>query len=645
MLWKPTPEAFSHSHMAKFMEYAASQTSHPFSDYFELYRWSLRQPENFWSLLWDFCAIIGVKAAPILKDPEDLEHSRWFENSTLNFAENLLWRQDEQIALIAISENGQQKTTSYAELNEQVAILQDYFLKQGLKAGDRVAACLPNRAETLVAMLAATSLGAVWSSCSPDFAVAALLDRFTQIEPKILLICDFHSYNGKIFSHADQIADLKKQLSTVEKIIVVPFYEDSIKIQDTESYPEILKKHAKSASKIIFPALPFNHPLYILYSSGTTGKPKCMVHGAGGTLLQHSKELMLHVDLHPEDKIFFYTTCGWMMWNWFVSSLKVGATLILYDGSPFYSKPTRLFDLIDEWKISIFGVGAKFLESCEKQQLIPEKTHSLKSLKTILTTGSPLLPESFDYIHQKIKSNLRISSISGGSDIISCFALGNPILPVYRGQIQCLGLGMAVNIFDDNGQALFEKTGELVCTQTFPSKPIYFWNDPNGEKFHQAYFAKYPNVWAHGDYAQLTKEGGLIIYGRSDTTLNPGGIRIGTAEIYNPLEKIEEILDCLAVGQEWEGSERIILFVVLGENACLDEALKNKIKSVIRKNTSPHHVPAKIIAAPDLPKTLNGKIAELAVKNIIHNRPVKNQDALLNPESLLYFQNLSELKS
>jgi acetoacetyl-CoA synthetase len=643
ILWKPEARAFSDSHMAKFMEYVACRTGHPFSNYFELYRWSLNEAESFWSMLWDFCKIRGQKNIPSLKNADDLEHSIWFENSTLNFAENLLTRNDEHPALIAISESGEQKRMSYAELNTEVAILQHYFSDLGLKPGDRVAACLPNCAETIVAMLATVSLGATWSSCSPDFGVSGLLDRFSQIDPKILFITDFHAYHGKIFSHMDQIADLKNHLSSLEKIIIVPFNDDYINIPDIECYPEIMAKRKTTISKLIFPGFFFNHPLYILYSSGTTGKPKCMVHGAGGTLLQHSKELMLHVDLHPEDKIFFYTTCGWMMWNWFVSSLKVGATLVLYDGSPFYPNPTRFFDLIDELGISILGVGAKYIETCAKKQLIPRKSHSLLSLKTILTTGSPLLPESFDYIHEKIKSTARISSISGGSDIVSCFALGNPILPVYRGQIQCLGLGMAVDIFDDTGISVKEKTGELVCTKTFPCKPIYFWNDPKGELYHKAYFAKYPNVWAHGDYAQLTAEGGLIIYGRSDATLNPGGIRIGTAEIYNQVEKIEAIVDCLAVAQEWEGDERIILFVVLKENEKVDEALKQEIKWVIRTNTSPHHVPAVIIAVPDLPRTLNGKIAELAVKNIIHHQAVKNRDALLNPESLEYFKDLVEL--
>lgn len=642
IIWEPKQEAFTRSHMARFMEFASRQTGLPFSNYRELQKWSVQEGELFWSLLWDFCQIIGEKKAPILTNVEDFEHSVWFENASLNFAENLLKRCDAHPAFIEVSESGRQKTTTYAELNEQVAILQDYLVQAGLTEGDRVAACLQNRSETIVAMLATASLGAIWSSCSPDFGVSGLLDRFSQIQPKILFVNDFHSYNGKSFSHVESIEALQKNLPSLQKTILVLHEEGGLCLPNTESYSEILAKNAKSLSRLIVRPFPFNHPLYILYSSGTTGKPKCLVHGAGGTLLQHSKELMLHTDLHGEDRIFFYTTCGWMMWNWFVSSLKVGATLVLYEGSPFYPKPTRFYDLIDEWQITILGIGAKYIETCAKKNLVPSETHSLDSLHTLLSTGSPLLPESFDYIHQKIKKSMRISSISGGSDIISCFALGNPILPVYRGQLQCLGLGMAVQVFDEKGEALIGKTGELVCTSSFPSKPIYFWGDPRGEKYHQAYFAKYPNVWAHGDYAQLTQEGGLIIYGRSDATLNPGGIRIGTAEIYNQVEKIHDVLDCLAVAQNWEGSERIILFVVLADQVTLDETLKDKIKSTIRENTSAHHVPAKIIAVPDLPRTLNGKLAELAVKNIIHHEEVKNIDALINPEALEYFKNWEE---
>ncbi len=644
ILWKPPADAFTTSHMARFMDFVTHKVRVYFSDYFEFQRWSVLHNAVFWNLLWDYCEIIGVKNPPVITNGLDFERSTWFENSYLNFAENLLWRDDNHPALIAVAESGAPKITSYAELNQHVAILQAYLIEQGLKAGDRVAACLQNRTETIVAMLASVSLGAVWSSCSPDFGVSGLIDRFEQISPKILFITDFHRYNGKLFSHAEHIKILRERLPSLKKLILIPCDENYEPVPNTEAFPEILKNTKNAAIKINFELFPFNHPLYILYSSGTTGKPKCMVHGAGGTLLQHSKELLLHTDLSPEDRIFFFTTCGWMMWNWFVSSLKAGSTLILYDGSPFHPNPSRLFDLIDEVGISIFGIGAKYIESCSKEHLIPNKTHTFSNLKTLLSTGSPLLPESFDYIHDKIKPSARISSISGGSDIISCFALGNPILPVYRGQIQCLGLGMDVKIFNENAQEIMEETGELVCTKSFPSKPIYFWNDPKGEKYHQAYFAKYTNVWAHGDHAKMTAEGGLIIYGRSDATLNPGGIRIGTAEIYNQVEKVDGVLDSLAVGQMWEGSERIILFVVLEKNLVLSDDLKNKIKITIRENTSPHHVPAKIISVPDLPKTLNGKIAELAVKNIIHHLPVKNIDALLNPESLEFFKELPELK-
>lgn len=572
-----------------------------------------------------------------------MEESQWFLGAKLNFAENLLRHRNQNVALIFTSETGFSRSITYAELYTEVAALAGFLRQCHVVPGDRVVGVLSNQIETVIAMLATASVGAIWSACSPDFGLEGLVDRFGQIKPKVLFAVDSHTYKGKTYHHLDKIRQLQQQLTSLTHTIIVPNHQKNIAINELKNaslYPDCLRA---TSLPFYFEELPFDHPVYILYSSGTTGKPKCMVHSAGGTLLQHLKELILHTDLRPSQRIFFYTTCSWMMWNWLMSSLAVGATVVLYDGAPFYPTPTALFDLIDKVGISIFGVGAKILESAEKFDLVPKKTHNLLSLKTILTTGSPLLPKSFDYVYNNVKSDIQLSSISGGSDIISCFALGNSLLPVYRGELQCIGLGMDVKIFNDDGDSVIEEKGELVCKSPFPSMPIYFWNDPEGKKYHQAYFDKYPNTWAHGDYAKTTKRGTLIIYGRSDTTLNPGGIRIGTAEIYQQVEKIKEILDCLVTSQQWKGDERIILFVVLQKETTLTDPLRKKIQTTIRQNLSPHHVPNKIIAVPDLPRTKSGKIVELAVKKIINGESVNNLTALENPKILEYFQNLKEL--
>ena len=643
-LWQPSKEAIANSQMTQFIDYINQNYPAKISDYFTLHQWSIDNPEAFWSSVWDFGKVIASKKAQqILVDGNHMETTKWFVDAKLNFAENLLRRRDDHTALVFVSENGQRNELTYAKLFHQVAVLAEQLREYGIKAGDRVAAFMPNSPETIIAMLATTSIGAVWSSCSADFGLQGLLDRFSQIEPKILFATDGHQYKGKTFNHLEKIAELQKQLPSLQKTIVLPFINDHTDISHLNNallWTDIKKTETP---ELIFEQLPFNHPIYILYSSGTTGKPKCMVHGAGGILLQHLKELMLHTDLRPEDKIFFFTTCGWMMWNWLVSSLAVGATVVLYEGSPFYPNPKRLFDLIDEIGITVFGVGAKLIEAAHKARLIPMKTHDLSTLRTIATTASPLLPESFDYVYTKIKKDLCLSSISGGSDIVSCFALGNPILPVYRGELQCMGLGMNVKVFNDEGQSVTQEKGELVCISPFTAMPIYFWNDPDGKKLHNAYFDKFPNVWAHGDYAEITKHNGMIIYGRSDTTLNPGGLRIGTAEIYRQLDKIDDVIDCMAVAQNWESSERIILFVVLREGISLNDDLRKNIKTMIRHDVSPHHVPAKIIQVPDLPRTINGKIVELAVKKVIHGEPVKNLETLANPETLDYFRDLKEL--
>jgi acetoacetyl-CoA synthetase len=508
---------------------------------------------------------------------------------------------------------------------------------------------MPNVPETIVAMLAATSLGAVWSSCSPDFGINGVMDRFGQIEPRVLFACDGYHYNGKLIDSLPRVREISTQISSIEKLVIVPILNRAdpaaLNIDDIHNALHYANIQVSEATPpLSFAQLPFDHPLYIMYSSGTTGAPKCIVHSAGGTLIQHLKEHLLHVDLKPEDTLFYFTTCGWMMWNWLVSGLATGTTLVLYDGSPFAPEPSALIDMIDEENISVFGTSAKYIAALEKEGIKPRETHQLDKLKTILSTGSPLSHESFRYVYRDIKSDICLSSISGGTDIVSCFVLGNPCLPVYEGELQCLGLGMAVAIWNDEGQSVVEEKGELVCTKPFPSCPIYFWNDPDKEKFHDAYFATYPNIWAHGDYGEITANGGIVIHGRSDAVLNPGGVRIGTAEIYRQVEKIDAVLDSICIGQNWDDDVRVVLFVVLRGGVCLDDELIQTIRTTIRADTTPRHVPAKIIQVADIPRTISGKIVELAVRKVVHGEAVKNTDALANPEALQYFADLPELQ-
>lgn len=646
-IWQPTTAAIAHSQMTQFSAYVTEHYPVTLTNYAALYEWSIQQPEQFWSALWDFCEIIAAQRwQTVLSHPEKMPGATWFEGASLNFAENLLRHHTSQKpALIFYNENKVRRELSYTELYAEVAKLAAAMREMGVTMNDRVAAFMPNMPETVIAMLATTSIGAIWSSCSPDFGEQGVLDRFSQIQPKLLLTTDGYFYNGKTFNSLPKIKALQQQIASIERVLVVPYVTDTPDISTLPKailYEDFLKK---SATSITFEQLPFSHPGFILYSSGTTGKPKCIVHGTGGVLLQHLKELKLHTDITEQDRLFYFTTCGWMMWNWQVSVLALGASLVLYDGSPFYPKPQILFDLIEKEKITVFGTSAKFISSVEKFDLTPRQSHDLSSLRTILSTGSPLLPMNFNYVYQRIKSDVCLSSISGGTDIVSCFALGNPVLPVYSGELQCRGLGLSVEIYDENGQSISEQKGELVCTQPFPVMPIYFWNDPDNSKYHAAYFEKFPNVWAHGDYAELTAHEGLIIYGRSDALLKPGGVRIGTAEIYRQVETLEEITESLVIGQEWQDDVRIILFVKLQADLPLTDELKQRIKAVIRHHASPHHVPAKIIQVADIPKTINGKIVELAVREVVHGRPVKNKDALANPEALAYFVGLEELKS
>lgn len=645
-LWVPSDERKQAANMTKFIQFINNKYGYNISGYSELYSWSIANIANFWSAMWEFGEIKHFHTYDnIVTNKEDMLGSRWFEGVKMNYAENLLRYRDEHVAFIFQGEGQQAIRITYAELYDRVARLAHSLRNMGITVGDRIAGLMPNMIETVIAMLAASSIGAIWSSCSPDFGIKGVLDRFGQIQPRVLFTANGYYYNGKEHEYLNKATNILKEIPSIEKLVVVPYTEsepDLFNLPNAVLFTDFLS--SEKGLDIEFTQLPFDHPLYIMYSSGTTGVPKCIVHGAGGTLLQHLKELKLHTDLKRKDIIFYYTTCGWMMWNWLVSSLAVGATILLYDGSPFYPNPEILFKMAQDEQVTIFGTSAKYLTAIEKEKIKPGQNYDLTSLKTILSTGSPLSVESFAYVYKEIKQDLCLSSISGGTDIISCFALGNPIAPVYAGELQCRGLGMNVQAFNTGGHPVTSQKGELVCVTTFPSMPIYFWNDENNDKYRKAYFNVYPNFWHHSDYIEITDNGGVIIYGRSDATLNPGGIRIGTAEIYRQVELLEEIKDSLVVGQNWDNDVRVILFVKLANNVVLDMELIDKIKNVIRNNTSPRHVPAKIIAVDDIPYTISGKKVELAVRNIIHNEPVKNQDALANPTALNLYKNLTELQ-
>ncbi len=640
-----TPKNPQNSQMWHFMRFAEQQNNQSFSNYNELHTWSTQQSSAFWQTLCTFFNItFDTPATEVLSHYQHMIEAQWLNGATMNFAQKLLSRQDDHVALISINEQNEKTKFTYKELYQQVAQCAAGLKAIGIQPGDRIAAVMPNTAHTIIAMLATTSLGALWSSCSPDFGIQATLDRLGQIDPKVLFICDGHQYAGKKHCGLAKIKQLSATINTLKQVVICPNIKEKI---DTTTLTKATLWHnfIQPAMHCDFVSLPFNHPIYILYSSGTTGKPKCITHGAGGTFLQHIKELALHTDLHSHDNLLFYTTCGWMMWNWMVSGLAIGATLTLYEGSPTYPKANRLFEVLEQEQVSVFGTSAKFISAIEKEHIQPKSEFDLKALRCILSTGSPLLPQNYDYVYSQIKEEVQLSSISGGTDIVSCFALGNPLLPVYRGELQCIGLGMNVAVFDDKGYAIHEQRGELVCTKPFPSMPVSFWNDSEQKAYKHAYFERFPNVWAHGDFAELTAHNGLIIYGRSDAVLNPGGVRIGTAEIYRQVEQVEEVLDSIVVGQEWHDDVRIILFVTLRQGVDLTEELMQKIKEVIRRNATPRHVPAKIIQVADIPRTISGKIVELAVRQTIHNQPVHNLDSLANPHALDGFKNRIELNS
>ena len=648
-LWRPPAERIADANLTGFMRGVNARHGTQLSAYEELYAWSLDAPEDFWRELARFADIRAAWGeGPVLENPRLMPGARFFPAARLNFAANLLRYDDDRPALVFRNERGARRSLSYRELRAEVARIAAGLAAAGVVAGDRVAGFMPNLPEAAVAMLATASLGAVWSSCSPDFGVHGVLDRFGQIAPKVLFTADGYFYAGKKPDSLEPMAAVLAQLDSITHVVVIPYLE---------AHPRLAALGAAAARATLWQdfgtpgavldcvELPFNHPLYILYSSGTTGVPKCIVHGAGGTLLQHRKEHLLHTDLRRSDCLFYFTTCGWMMWNWLMSALATGATLLLYDGSPFHPGPGSLWQMAAAERITIFGTSAKYLSSLQKSGFVPARAVDLGALRTVLSTGSPLLPEGFDYVYQAVKSDVQLASISGGTDIVSCFALGCPIRPVYRGEIQCRGLGMAVDIFDDAGRALRGERGELVCTAPFPSMPLGFWNDPSGERYRAAYFERFPGVWHHGDYAAITAHDGLVIYGRSDAVLNPGGVRIGTAEIYSAVESLPQITEALAVGQDWQGDVRVVLFLRLQPGVVLDEALKKEVRATIRAQTTARHVPAKIIAVPDIPRTRSGKITELAVRNTIHGLAVKNLEALANPQALEHFRDLPDLKA
>lgn len=655
-IWTCTADKLVETNLFRFRQQVNTHCKQGIENYQQLHHWSVENTAEFWSQIWDFCGVSGIKGDQALVPSSSMLESTFFPQARLNFAENLLNNSkvtnsqvdESDDALVFWGEERIKLSVSWKQLRESVSQMAQALRASGVVKGDRVVAYMPNIPETIISMLAVSSIGAIWSSCSPDFGVQGVLDRFGQVEPKILIAADGYFYNGKEIDNLDKVSQIAGQLPSLEQVIVVPFLRSNTNASDSTGdvpnatlYQSYLGQF--EVAEIEFEQLGFDHPLYILYSSGTTGAPKCIVHGAGGTLLQHLKEHQLHNDVKPGDRVFYFTTCTWMMWNWLVSGLASGATILLYDGSPFHPKPTILFDYADDQSMTHFGTSAKYIDALKNEKVNIKQSHDFSSVRVMCSTGSPLVAESFDYVYSSIKEDIYLASISGGTDIISCFVLGDPSSDLYRGEIACKGLGMAIEIWDDDGKSIVERKGELVCTKAFPSMPIYFWNDPQNEKYHAAYFERYDGIWAQGDYAEVTDHQGVVIYGRSDATLNPGGVRIGTAEIYRQVEQIEGIQEAVVIGQSWSDDVRVVLFVVMATGQVLDDSLRIEIKLKIRQGASPRHVPAVILQVADIPRTKSGKISELAVRDVVEGRPVKNTTALANPEALDNFSNLVEL--
>ncbi len=672
-LWSPSSERIGSAHITAFTQLLRDKYQQQFPDYWSLWRWSIANKETFWREAWHFCGVVGEQGERVLVDGHLMPGAQWFPDARLNYAENLLQKRGSGDALVFWNEQGDRRRLSHDELVASVARAQRGLRDAGVVAEDRVASLLPNIPEAAIAMLGATSLGAVWSSSSPDFGVQGVLDRFTQIAPKILFAVNGYFYNGKVVDVRAKVLDIVANLPSVERVVWVEYVDDlpvpshdqrvsvggSLPAMNTVEiagkpapteraahdapYVGWTKFLANAASEITFERFPFNHPLVVVYSSGTTGMPKCMVHGVGGTLLQHLKEHVLHSDVHDGDRVFYFSTTGWVMWNWLISGLATGATCMLYDGSPFAERGRILWDYAEAERFTLFGTSAKYIDAIKKAGVVPRRSHVLPALRAVLSTGSPLLPESFDYVYECVKPDVHLASISGGTDIMACFAAGNPVLPVYRGELQCRGLGMATDVFDDDGHSLVGEMGELVCTQTFPSIPLYFMNDPDGSRLRSSYFERFPGLWCHGDWCEITAHDGMVITGRSDATLNPGGVRIGTAEIYRQVETLPEVVESIVIGQNFQGDARVVLFVKLADGLMIDDLLREKIKQRIRENTTPRHVPAKIVQVADIPRTKSNKIVELAVRDVVHGRTVKNVEALANPEALELFRNRVEL--
>jgi acetoacetyl-CoA synthetase len=646
-LWQPSAARIAASNLTAFMAQAKADWGVAFDDYDALYDWSVDEIEKFWLSLWDFCGVIAeTRGETVLADGDKMPGAKFFPDARLSFAENLLRRRDDADGMVFWGEDKVKRRLSHREVYDGVSRMVQALAAAGVGEGDRVAGFMPNMPETVMAALAANALGAIWSSCSPDFGVQGVLDRFGQIEPKVLFCPDGYHYNGKSHDSLARVREFAAQLPSLTRIVVVPYMNAK---PDVSSVPRALRLEEFLAphkpGEIAFKRIAFNAPLVIMYSSGTTGKPKCIVHGQGGTLLKHLSEHILLCDEKPDDRVFYFTTCGWMMWNWLISALASKATLLLYDGSPFHPDGNILWDYAAAEKCTLFGTSAKYIDALKNAALDPKSTHDLSALRTITSTGSPLVPEGFDYIYDHVKQDVCLSSIAGGTDIIACFVAGNPIGPVWRGEIQKRCLGMAVEVFDDDGKPVRGQKGELVCTRPFPSMPVGFWDDPGDARYRAAYFETYPNIWRHGDYVELTEHNGIVIYGRSDATLNPGGVRIGTAEIYRQVEQLPEVEEAIVVGQDWDGDVRVVLFVRLGAGRKLDEDLIKRIKTRIREGCTPRHVPAKVIQVADIPRTKSGKIVELAVRDVIHGRPIKNKEALANPEALELYKGLSELST